>query len=74
MTDHETAAGSEPTGPIQIGLFDIMQRDPLIGDDPTEMYAKRLDDLAFADELTFSIAFVAERHFLPNYACPSATA
>lgn len=74
MTDHDTAARSERTNPIQIGLFDIMQRDPLIGDDPTEMYAKRLDDLAFADELAFSAAFVAERHFLPNYACPSATA
>lgn len=62
-----------PAAPFQIGLFDIMQRDPLIGDDPLIMYAKRLDDLAFADELALSIAFVAERHFMPNYACPSAT-
>lgn len=66
-------AGSGPVGPFQIGLFDIMQRDPLIGDDPPMMYVKRLDDLAFADELDLSIAFVAERHFMPNYACPSAT-
>lgn len=67
------ATGSGPVAPIRIGLFDIMQRDPLIGDDPPSMYAKRLDDLAFADELALSIAFVAERHFMPNYACPSAT-
>lgn len=75
MTTHDDA-DIEPGGkaPFQIGLFDIMQRDPLIGDEPDAMYAKRLDDLAFADDLALAIACVAERHFLPNYACPSATA
>lgn len=72
-TNDIECAGSGAAAPFRIGLFDIMQRDPLIGDDPPIMYAKRLDDLAFADELELSIAFVAERHFMPNYACPSAT-
>jgi len=57
---------------MRIGLFDIMQMDPITGDDPGEMYRARLDDLALADELGLSIAFAAERHFLQTYACPSA--
>lgn len=63
--------------PLQIGLFDIMQIDPLADAaefDVAEMYAQRLDLLSRADELGFPIAFAAERHFLGNYACPSATA
>lgn len=72
MTTNDTdGAGTVP--PLRIGLFDIMQRDPIVGDEPPVMYAKRLDDLAFADELALSIAFVAERHFMPTHACPSAT-
>lgn len=50
-----------------------MQMDPITGDDPGEMYRARLDDLALADELGLSVAFAAERHFLQNYACPSAS-
>lgn len=65
--------GDGAVTPLWIGLFDIMQRDPIIGDEPSVMYAKRLDDLAFADELELSIAFVAERHFMPAHVCPSAT-
>lgn len=63
--------------PLQIGLFDIMQIDPLSDAaevDIAAMYARRLDQLSRADELGFSIAFTAERHFMGNYACPSATA
>lgn len=72
---------AEPAAPFRIGLFDIMQRDPPADgdgsgqdDDLTAMYGRRLDDLALADELGFAISFVAERHFLPSHACPSATA
>ena len=63
--------------PIQIGLFDIMQLDPAVNAadvDVAAMYARRLDQLAYADELGYAVAFSAERHFLGNYACPSATA
>ncbi len=63
--------------PLQIGLFDIMQIDPLANAaevDIAAMYARRLDQLSRADELGFPIAFAAERHFMGNYACPSATA
>ncbi|HEY7036275.1 MAG TPA: LLM class flavin-dependent oxidoreductase [Thermomicrobiales bacterium] len=52
---------------ISLGLFDIMQIDPT---DPTghgEVYRRRLDDLAFADEIGLDVAFTAERHFLANY-------
>ena len=59
---------------LKLGLFDIMQVDPVLQPDPATMYRQRLDHLALADELGFDIAFGAERHFLPNYACPSATA
>jgi alkanesulfonate monooxygenase SsuD/methylene tetrahydromethanopterin reductase-like flavin-dependent oxidoreductase (luciferase family) len=63
-----------PTGPLRIGLFDIMQVDPLGDGDVASMYANRLDDLAFAEETGFEAAFVAERHFLPQFAAASATA
>lgn len=64
---------SEAPTALRIGLFDIMQMDPIVGDDPGEMYRGRLDDLALADELGLDIAFAAERHYLQNYACPSAS-
>ena len=62
--------------PLGFGLFDIMQLDPLAGPevDVAAMYARRLDLLSEADKLGYAIAFAAERHFLANYACPSATA
>jgi hypothetical protein len=55
---------------LKLGLFDIMQVDPVLQQDPRTMYQQRLDHLALADELGFDIAFSAERHFLPNYVCP----
>ncbi len=76
MTTFRTIPGDGlPDLPLapRIGLFDIMQMDPITGDDPGAMYRVRLDDLALADELGISVAFAAERHFLPTYACPSAT-
>jgi len=60
--------------PFKLGLFDIMQIDPLRGGDIAAMYAQRMDTLAFADEHGFDIAFTAERHFLPPFAASSATA
>lgn len=66
------AIADVPPAP-RIGLFDIMQMDPITGNNPGAMYRARLDDLALADELGLSVAFVAERHFLQTYACPSAT-
>ena len=79
MAEPDAAPESRDGGPtpLQIGLFDIMQIDPLADAaefDVAEMYAQRLDLLARADELGFPVAFAAERHFLANYACPSATA
>jgi len=71
MVRQDDASDARPAP--RIGLFDIMQMDPVTGDDPGEMYRARLDDLALADELGLSVAFAAERHFLRNYACPSAT-
>ncbi len=71
MTDHVTHL---PIVTPRIGLFDIMQIDPVRADDIATMYATRLDELAFADELGFDVAFCAERHFFPPYAASSATA
>lgn len=59
---------------MKLGLFDIMQVDPVLKPDPAEMYAQRLDDLGFADEQGLDIAFSAERHFLRHHVIPSATA
>lgn len=67
------AVPSHGDAALRIGLFDIMQMDPITGDDPGAMYRARLDDLALADELGLSVAFSAERHFLQNYACPAAS-
>lgn len=60
--------------PLKLGLFDIMQVDPLRAGDIAAMYRERLDDLAFADDLGLDVAFCAERHFLPPFAAASATA
>ncbi len=62
------------TTTIKLGLFDIMQIDPVLGQDLPTMLAARLDDLAYADTLGFDIAFAAERHFMPQYAAASVTA
>jgi alkanesulfonate monooxygenase SsuD/methylene tetrahydromethanopterin reductase-like flavin-dependent oxidoreductase (luciferase family) len=60
--------------PIQLGLFDIMQIDPLDPADHATVYRRRLDDLAYADELGFAVAFTAERHYLRHYRAPAPTA
>ncbi|MGC4189690.1 MAG: LLM class flavin-dependent oxidoreductase [Thermomicrobiales bacterium] len=76
MSEQATTAGGAgvPMGPLSLGLFDIMQVDPGRESAIADLYAQRLDTLAFADVLGYTVAFSAERHFLPNYACPSATA
>lgn len=56
-----------------LGLFDIMQVDPLSAGSTAEMYATRLDQWALADELGFDAGFIAERHFMPQFACSSAS-
>ncbi|MEJ7900955.1 MAG: LLM class flavin-dependent oxidoreductase [Thermomicrobiales bacterium] len=65
---------SDTTVPLKLGLFDILQIDPLLGHEVPAMLASRLDDLAYADELGFDVAFAAERHFMPQYAAASVTA
>lgn len=74
LSDHEAGAPAQPGTPLHIGLFDIMQVDPVLQESPSEMFARRLDDLALADELGYDIAFCAERHFLAAHVIPSATA
>ena len=69
----ELGMGATP-GPLSLGLFDIMQVDPGHENAIADLYARRLDILAYADTLGYTVAFSAERHFLPSYACPSATA
>jgi alkanesulfonate monooxygenase SsuD/methylene tetrahydromethanopterin reductase-like flavin-dependent oxidoreductase (luciferase family) len=58
---------------IELGLFDIQQVDPLSDLDHQATFNQRLNDLAFADELGISIAFVAERHYLPTYRCQASS-
>ena len=58
---------------IELGLFDIQQVDPLSTDDHQAVFNQRLDDLAFADDLGFDIAFVAERHYLHTYRCQASS-
>ena len=58
---------------IELGLFDIQQVDPLSDADDHSFYSQRLDDLAFADELGFRVAFVAERHYLSTYRCQASS-
>ncbi len=57
--------------PFELGLFDVMQIDPLRTLPLHEVYRARLDDLALADTLGFSVAFCAERHFTPVCQCPA---
>ncbi len=59
---------------VQLGLFDIMQIDPLDPASHAEIYQRRLDHLALADRLGLEFAFSAERHFMAHYRCPSAVA
>jgi alkanesulfonate monooxygenase SsuD/methylene tetrahydromethanopterin reductase-like flavin-dependent oxidoreductase (luciferase family) len=59
------------TSPLRLGLFDILQVDPTDPAGHAEVYRRRLDDLAYADELGFEVAFTAERHFMPGYRCPA---
>lgn len=59
--------------PIEIGLFDIQQVDPLLDTEDHAVYQQRLDDLSCADDLGFNIAFVAERHYLRTYRCQASS-
>lgn len=59
---------------IELGLFDIHQVDPVSGAPPAEVYERRLQLLELADRLGLRYAFTAERHFLPDYWMPAATA
>jgi alkanesulfonate monooxygenase SsuD/methylene tetrahydromethanopterin reductase-like flavin-dependent oxidoreductase (luciferase family) len=52
---------------ITLGLFDIMQIDPTDQSSHAEVYRRRLDDWAYADEIGLEIAFTAERHFMGHY-------
>jgi alkanesulfonate monooxygenase SsuD/methylene tetrahydromethanopterin reductase-like flavin-dependent oxidoreductase (luciferase family) len=52
---------------VALGLFDIMQIDPTDPAPHEEVYRRRLDDLAYADEVGLEVAFTAERHFLAHY-------
>jgi alkanesulfonate monooxygenase SsuD/methylene tetrahydromethanopterin reductase-like flavin-dependent oxidoreductase (luciferase family) len=52
---------------IALGLFDIMQIDPTDPSSHAEVYRRRLDDLAYADEVGLDVAFTAERHFMAHY-------
>jgi alkanesulfonate monooxygenase SsuD/methylene tetrahydromethanopterin reductase-like flavin-dependent oxidoreductase (luciferase family) len=72
-----SSSSSDPAAPsadLRLGLFDIMQVDPVLKQEPGEMYRRRLDDLVVAEEAGMNAAFVAERHFLRQHVTPSATA
>ncbi len=56
---------------FELGLFDVMQVDPLRNLSLHEIYGARLDDLELADQLGFTFAFCAERHFTPLCQCPA---
>ena len=56
---------------MQLGLFDIMQIDPLDPANHVEVYRRRLDHLEYADDLGFDIAFVAERHYQQFFRTPA---
>lgn len=58
---------------IELGLFDIQQVDPLSELDHQAVFNQRLDDLALADQLGISIAFVAERHYLYTNRCQASS-
>ncbi|MGN6485054.1 MAG: LLM class flavin-dependent oxidoreductase [Thermomicrobiales bacterium] len=74
MSETGTGARGTVAMPLSLGLFDIMQVDPGRENAIADLYARRLDTLALADSLGYTVAFSAERHFMPSYACPSATA
>lgn len=74
LSPPSTSTPRPDPGDLGLGLFDIMQVDPLRAGSIGEMFDERLAHLALADELGFDISFVAERHFLASFACPSATA
>lgn len=57
--------------PFELGLFDVMQADPLRDLPLHEVFQARLADLELADELGFAVAFCAERHFTPLCQCPA---
>jgi alkanesulfonate monooxygenase SsuD/methylene tetrahydromethanopterin reductase-like flavin-dependent oxidoreductase (luciferase family) len=59
---------------IALGLFDIMQIDPTDPSDHSEVYRRRLDDLAYADDIGLDFAFTAERHFMAHYRASAPTA
>lgn len=58
---------------ISLGLFDIMQIDPTDRSGHTEVYRRRLDDWAYADEVGLEIAMTAERHFMGHYRASAPT-
>jgi alkanesulfonate monooxygenase SsuD/methylene tetrahydromethanopterin reductase-like flavin-dependent oxidoreductase (luciferase family) len=57
--------------PLEFGLFDVMQADPLRDCSLHEVLCSRLADLGLADQLGFAAAFCAERHFTPVCQCPA---
>src|SRR5680860_700239 len=59
---------------MELGLFDILQIDPMDSRDHGQVYERRLADLELADSLGFRYYFTAERHFMPQFRCPAATA
>jgi alkanesulfonate monooxygenase SsuD/methylene tetrahydromethanopterin reductase-like flavin-dependent oxidoreductase (luciferase family) len=59
---------------LALGLFDILQIDPTDPANHAEVYRRRLDDLAYADEIGLDVAFTAERHFMAHYRAPAPTA
>ena|GEM_PF-1023971 len=73
-TEQASPETLRPEQDLKLGLFDIMQVDPVLQLEPNAMYAQRLDDLAFADDHGLDVAFAAERHFLHHHVIPSATA
>jgi alkanesulfonate monooxygenase SsuD/methylene tetrahydromethanopterin reductase-like flavin-dependent oxidoreductase (luciferase family) len=59
---------------ITLGIFDIMQIDPTDPAGHAEVYRRRLDDLAYADEIGLELGFTAERHFMGHYRSSAPTA
>jgi alkanesulfonate monooxygenase SsuD/methylene tetrahydromethanopterin reductase-like flavin-dependent oxidoreductase (luciferase family) len=58
---------------MELGLFDILQIDPMDQRDHSQVYERKLADLEIADRLGFRYYFTAERHFMPQFRCPAAT-
>jgi len=52
---------------ITLGLFDIMQIDPTDPAGHADVFRRRLDDWAYADEIGLDLACTAERHFMGHY-------